>query len=67
MIECVLYKVIMFPILYHEYDCNRVRHKTSMTMHSVVYRPGYHEAVRSPTLSYHSDHITVLCYQHVNP
>ena len=43
----------MFPILYYEYDCNTVWHKTFIMIYSLVYRLGYHEATILITLGSH--------------
>lgn len=37
------FKTLTFLILYYEYDCNIVCHKNFLTVHSLVYKPGYHD------------------------
>lgn len=43
----------MLAILYYEYDCISVCHKNIITIHSLVYRLGYHDATVLITIGYH--------------
>ena len=62
-----LKNVTVFPILYYEYDCNTVCHDSCITIYSLVYRLGYHEAILLITLGYNKAIILLLLhYQCMN-
>ena len=71
----VFKNVTMFPVLYYVYDCNHILyaikitvcHKNFITIHSLVYRLGYPEAIVLITLGYHKAIILLLLpYQCMN-
>ena len=63
-----LKNVTMLTMLYCECDCNAVYHKNVITIHSLVYRLGYHDATALIiTLGYCKAIILLLlCYQQHN-
>lgn len=50
-------KKISMSVLYYEYDYNTQCHTDFITIHSLLYRLGYCEAIVSITLGYQKAHI----------